>query len=84
MRETAASSSEQDEPTYDWTRTDDGVRIFDPENQDAWVQMSFEAGVPPEKRLFMICDDCGAVAAQRTRPGTVSVCGSCDTAFEAE
>jgi hypothetical protein len=84
MREAAETNAPEAEPIYDWTRTDDGVRIHDPENPDAWVQMSFEAGVPPEKRLFMVCDDCGAVAAQRTRPGTISICGECDASFELE
>nr|WP_217639169.1 hypothetical protein [Haloarchaeobius iranensis] len=69
---------------YDWCRTDDGVRIFDPDNPDAWVEMSFEAGVDPEHRLFMVCDDCGAVFAQRTRPGNGSRCGDCGAEFVSE
>jgi hypothetical protein len=83
MTERAAKAVVDDEPAYDWTWTDDGVRIYDPENPDAWIQMRFEAGVPPEKRLFMVCDECGAVAAQRVRPGACSVCGDCGSEFEA-
>ncbi|WP_435346169.1 hypothetical protein [Haloarchaeobius sp. HRN-SO-5] len=83
MSERAASAApDTDEPAYDWTRTDDGVRIFDPDEPDAWVEMTFEAGVPPEKRLFMLCDECGAVAPQRTTPGNCAICGDCGTEFD--
>ncbi|WP_267640709.1 hypothetical protein [Haloarchaeobius amylolyticus] len=84
MTERTAKAVTEDDPAYDWTRTDGGVRIYDPENPDAWVEMEFEAGVPPEKRLFMVCDECGAVAPQPTRPGNCSVCGECQTEFATE
>jgi hypothetical protein len=74
-----ATPERRDEDPVDWRRTADGVRLFDPDNADAWIEVTFEAGVPPEKRLFMVCDDCGAVAPQRTRPGRGAICGDCGT-----
>jgi hypothetical protein len=61
----------------DWRTTGGAVRLYDEDNPDAWVEVSFEAGVPPEKRLFSICPDCGFVAPQRTGPGRGMVCGEC-------
>ena len=83
MSDPATPERGSEEPV-DWRRTDDGVRLFDPANDDAWIEVTFEAGVAPEKRLFMVCDDCGAVAAQRTRPGRASVCADCGTEHEHE
>lgn len=67
-----------------WTETDAGVAIYDEENPEAWVRMEFTAGVEPSKRLFSICDECGLVTPQRTRPGAASVCGECDAEFGGE
>jgi len=83
MSDSATPERGESEPV-DWRRTDDGVRLFDPANDDAWIEVAFEAGVDPEKRLFMVCDDCGAVAAQRTRPGRASICADCGTEHEHE
>lgn len=80
----SATAERGSEDPVDWRRTDDGVRLFDPENDDAWIEVAFEAGVDPEKRLFMVCPDCGAVAAQRTRPGRASICADCGTEHEHE
>lgn len=60
-----------------WRTTGDGVRIFDENDPDAWVEVSFDAGVPPEKRLYTICPECGLIAPQRTGPGRGMVCGEC-------
>ncbi|WP_290814306.1 hypothetical protein [Halovivax sp.] len=65
-----------------WRRTDDGVELYDETNADAWVHVSWTAGTPPEKRLFSVCPECGAVAAQRGPPGRGTVCGDCGTAYD--
>lgn len=69
------------EPAINWRTEGAGVTIYDEDNPDAWVRMEFEAGVAPEKRLFMVCDECGAVVAQRSRPGNGTVCGDCGAEF---
>jgi hypothetical protein len=68
----------------DWRQTADGVRLYDPDDPDAWVEVSFEAGVAPERRLFSVCPDCGFVAPQRTPPGRGMVCGECGTEVTCE
>lgn len=60
-----------------WRSTGDGVRVYDEDDPDAWVEVTFEAGVPPEKRLYAICPDCGFVAPNPTAPGRGMVCGEC-------
>lgn len=82
MSKRGADAVEADESPINWRRTDDGIALFDVTNPDAWVRMHFEAGVAPEHRLYMICDECGAVLAQRTTPGNTTVCGDCGAAFE--
>ena len=68
--------------SINWRRTDTGVELYDERNPDAWIHAEWMATAPPETRLFMICPDCGAVAAQRGRPGTGSVCVDCGSSFE--
>ncbi len=70
------------EAAINWRQTGTDVTLYDEENPDAWIRMAFEAGVAPEHRLYMICPECGAVFAQRSIPGTGSVCGDCDTVFD--
>ena len=82
MSERATRDVTSEGEAINWRRTGTGVTIYDEGNPDAWVRMEFTAGVPPEHRLFMICPDCGAVFAQRTTPGTGSVCGDCGTRFD--
>lgn len=79
-----ATNDRGDPDPVNWRPTDDGVRLFEPGNDDAWIEVSFEAGVPPEKRLLMVCDDCGTVAPQPARPGRASVCGDCGTEYAHE
>lgn len=67
-----------------WRPTDGGVRIFEEGDSDAWVEVAFDAGVPPEKRLFSICPACGFVSPQRTGPGRGMVCGECDAELDRE
>ena len=82
MSKRGMEAVESDDHPINWRRTGDGVTLYDETNDDAWIRMRFEAGVPPEHRLFMICDDCGAVFAQRTTPGHSTVCGDCGATFE--
>ncbi|WP_135854350.1 hypothetical protein [Halorussus salinus] len=72
---------EQDEDPINWTRTDDGVEIYDETNPDAWVRMEFVSGIAPEKRLYGVCDDCGLVTAQRALPSASMACGNCGAEF---
>ncbi|WP_230198687.1 hypothetical protein [Halopiger djelfimassiliensis] len=65
-----------------WRQSNGGVTLYEADNPDAWITMEFEAGVPPEHRLYMICDECGSVFAQRSKPGNGTVCGDCGTTFE--
>jgi len=68
----------------DWRTTDGGVCVYDPENPEAYVEMEFEAGVAPERRLFAICPSCGFAAPQRVPPGTRMICGECDAEMSCE
>jgi hypothetical protein len=79
-----ASADERDGARVNWRSTGDGVRVYDEDDPDAWVEVSFEAGVPPEKRLFTVCPDCGFVAPQRTGPGRGMVCGECGAEVSCE
>lgn len=65
-----------------WRPTQTGVKLYAEGNPDAWIHAEFEAGTPPERRLFMICEACGAVAPQRSKPGHATVCGVCDERYE--
>ncbi|WP_254763242.1 hypothetical protein [Natrinema marinum] len=71
-----------DGTAVNWRQNSSGVTIYEEGNPDAWIHAEFEAGVAPEKRLFMICDDCGAVFAQRSKPGNGTVCGDCGATFD--
>ncbi|ARS89065.1 hypothetical protein [Natrarchaeobaculum aegyptiacum] len=82
-RTTSDDVDAQPEP-INWRQSGAAVTLYDERNPDAWVRMEFQAGVPPEHRLFMICPDCGAVFAQRSTPGTGSACGDCGATFEHE
>lgn len=75
-------ASEPIREAINWYQTPSGVTIHDEGNPDAWVRMEFTAGVPPEHRPFMVCPECGAVCAQRTKPGNGSVCGDCGTRYD--
>ena len=73
------------DPTADpinWRQTPTGVVLYDETNADAWVEMTFEAGTAPEHRLFMICEECGTVSAQRSKPGNGTACGDCGAVFD--
>jgi len=72
---------EQGEDPVNWTRTADGVEIYDERNPDAWVRMEFVSGIDPDKRLYGICDDCGLVTAQRALPSASMACGNCGAEF---
>jgi rubrerythrin len=67
-----------------WETTTDGLRIEDPDDGDAWIEMSYGAGVDPADRLFFVCTECGFAAPQRTPPGRGVVCPECETAFDRE
>ncbi|MFC6716868.1 hypothetical protein ACFQGT_16565 [Natrialbaceae archaeon GCM10025810] len=82
MSERGARAVESPDDAINWRQTSDGVTIYDEENPDAWIHAAFEAGTPPERRLFMICRDCGAVFAQRSKPGRATACGDCGTVYE--
>ncbi|QSW97834.1 hypothetical protein [Haloterrigena alkaliphila] len=82
MSRRATEAVETDAEPINWRQRGSDVTLYDETNPDAWVRMTFEAGVPPEHRLYMICDDCGAVFAQRTTPGASTVCGDCGATFE--
>jgi len=56
--------------------------LYEEGNRDAWIRADFEAGVTPEHRLYMICDECGGVFAQRVKPGNGTTCGDCGATFE--
>lgn len=73
---------ETDDQPINWRQRGADVTLYDEGNPDAWIQMTFEAGVPPEHRLYMICDECGAVFAQRTAPGHGTACGDCGATFD--
>jgi hypothetical protein len=67
-----------------WEETADGLRISDPDSEDAWIEMTFEAGVDPAERLFFVCPVCGLAAPQPTPPGRGLVCPDCEVEFDAE
>ncbi|SEH16531.1 hypothetical protein SAMN04487967_2687 [Natronorubrum sediminis] len=73
--------AETDSVSINWRQHGSSVTLYDETDTDAWIRMTFEAGTPPEHRLYMICDDCGGVFAQRTTPGRSSVCGDCGATF---
>ncbi|SER71744.1 hypothetical protein [Natrinema salaciae] len=79
-RETAATTP--DDRAINWRQNSGGVTLYEEGNPDAWIHARFEAGTAPEDRLFMICDECGAVFAQRSKPGNGTVCGDCGTTFD--
>jgi hypothetical protein len=79
-----ASADGRDGGRVNWRSTGDGVRVYDEDDPDAWVEVSFEAGVLPEKWLFTVCPDCGFVAPQRTGPGRGMVCGECGAEVSCE
>lgn len=80
QREPAAIT--RDDRAINWRGTDSGVTLFEEGNPEAWIHAEFEAGVAPEHRLFMICDECGAVFAQRVKPGKGTGCGDCGATFD--
>ncbi|ADB59515.1 hypothetical protein Htur_0617 [Haloterrigena turkmenica DSM 5511] len=82
MSKRGLEAVDTDEDPINWRQDGADVTLYDETNRDAWIQVTFEAGVPPERRLFMICDDCGAVFAQRTKPGRSTVCGDCGATFD--
>mgnify|MGYP000209315648 CR=1 FL=1 len=79
-REPAAVST--GDHAINWRQNSSGVTIYEEGNPDAWIRAEFEAGIPPAHRLFMICGECGAVFAQRSKPGNATVCGDCGTTFD--
>ncbi|WP_222919850.1 hypothetical protein [Natrinema sp. SYSU A 869] len=79
-RETAATT--RDDRAINWRQTSSGITLYEEGTPDAWIHAEFEAGVAPEHRLFMICEDCGAVFAQRVKPGKETICGDCGATFE--
>ena len=82
MSKRGLEAVDTDEDPINWRQDGADVTLYDERNRDAWIQVTFEAGVSPEHRLFMICDDCGAVFAQRTKPGHSTVCGDCGATFD--
>ena len=82
MSERESATVTSDERAINWRQNGSGITIYEAGNPDAWIRADFEAGVPPEHRLFMICDECGAVFAQRSTPGNATVCGDCGTTFD--
>ncbi len=67
-----------------WRKTTTGVTIYEEDEPDAWIHAEFEAGTPPELRLFMCCPNCGGISAHRTVPGHGSVCCECGSQFTHE
>lgn len=67
-----------------WERTDNGLKISDPDNDDAWVEMTYKAGIAPEKRLYFLCTDCGFSAPQPTLPGRGLTCPDCHANFDCQ
>ncbi|QLG50400.1 hypothetical protein [Natrinema halophilum] len=82
MSEREIRSAERDDRAVNWRQTSSGVTLFEAGNSEAWIHAEFRAGVAPEKRLFMVCDECGAVFAQRSKPGNGTVCGDCGVTFD--
>ncbi|WP_049928737.1 hypothetical protein [Halopiger goleimassiliensis] len=76
------TTGDADAAAINWRQSGSAVTVYDEANPDAWIRLEFEAGVPPEHRLYMICPDCGAVFAQRSAPGNGSVCGDCGATFD--
>lgn len=81
MSKRATETDDGDDP-INWRQTTTGVTIYDEDDPDAWIHVDFEAGISPEHRLFMICEACGAVFAQRGKPGNGTVCGDCGAAYD--
>ncbi|SDQ26259.1 hypothetical protein [Natronobacterium texcoconense] len=73
---------ETPEPAINWRQTSSGLTLYEEGKPDAWIRMTFEAGVDPEHRLYMVCDECGSVFAQRTKPGKGTICGDCGATFD--
>ncbi|WP_254528234.1 hypothetical protein [Natrinema gelatinilyticum] len=82
MSERDLRSVDRDERPVNWRQNSSGITLFEAGNPDAWIHAEFEAGVAPENRLYMICDECGAVFAQRCKPGNGSICGDCGMTFD--
>ncbi|ELY75662.1 hypothetical protein C488_09634 [Natrinema pellirubrum DSM 15624] len=82
MSERESAAVDRGDSPVNWRQTGSGVTLYEEGNADAWIHAEFEAGIDPEHRLFMICDECGAVFAQRSKPGNGTVCGDCGTAFD--
>ena len=84
MSKRARQTGDSEDEAINWRQTPSGVTVYDEKNSDAWVHMEFEAGVPPERRLYMICHECGGVFAQRGKPGKGTRCGGCGTVYSHE
>ena len=82
MSERDARAVPDDGTAVNWRQNSSGVTLYEEGNPDAWIHTELEAGVAPEKRLFMVCAECGAVFAQRVKPGRGTTCGDCGTTFE--
>ncbi|ELY58775.1 hypothetical protein [Natronolimnohabitans innermongolicus] len=82
MSERVTEEAGSEATPINWRQDGAEITLYDETNADAWISLTFEAGVPPEHRLYMICDDCGAVFAQRTVPGHSTVCGDCGATFD--
>ncbi|WP_255170428.1 hypothetical protein [Natrononativus amylolyticus] len=82
MSKRARQAGDPDGEAINWRQTASGVTVYDEENPDAWVHMEFKAGVPPEHRLYMVCDECGSVFAQRGKPGSGTRCGECGALYD--
>lgn len=81
MSEREPAAVTRDDRATNWRQDSSGVTLYEEGNRDAWIRADFEAGVTPEHRLFMICDECGAVFAQRVKPGKGTTCGDCGATF---
>ena len=82
MSKRGMEAVDTDAQPINWRQDGGDVTLYDETNADAWIRVTFEAGIPPEHRLFMVCDACGAVFAQRSAPGHSTVCGDCGETFE--
>lgn len=82
MSHRGMETGEREEHAVNWRQSNASVTLYEDENPDAWIRLKFEAGVDPAHRLYMICDDCGAVFAQRCKPGKSTICGDCGATFD--
>ncbi|ELY70990.1 hypothetical protein [Natrinema versiforme] len=82
MSERESAAITRDDRAINWRQDSSSITLYEEDNPDAWIRADFEAGVAPKHRLFMICDACGAVFAQRVKPGKGTTCGDCGTTFE--